>query len=82
MITSEPRGCRSEGGAGDGIDHPQRPRGAPHQGRLAGAQLAAHEHHVTRLQINRELGAHRLGLSGGRSFTGAHQRNFSVRRRR
>ena len=44
--------------------HPERAAGAAHEGRLSGAQLAAHEHHVAGDEPARQGGARGLRLAG------------------
>ena len=65
--------------AGDRIADPQPARGAAHERRLPGAELAAHEDEVAGAQAARQLRAQRLGLPGVRGLEHEHRRNLSGR---
>jgi hypothetical protein len=58
-----------ERGTRDRPLHAERSRRAAHEGRLARAELAAHEHHVSRREPGGERGPGALGLLG----RGTHQ---------
>src|SRR4029077_10237134 len=53
----------AERGARDRVCDAERPRGAAHERRLAGADLAVDEHHVTCAQTGGQLGAESFGLA-------------------
>ena len=64
-----------EGGARDRPVHPERAAGAAHEGGLAAAELARHEHDVARAQARGQLGPGRLGLLRARARPRIGQRS-------